>query len=703
MTSFPSDPSSKVSGKMAITVMNECQDIKHVLILKDEHSKRTIVLKSATYSIGREPQRSNSIVIDSPVISRHHATLLRLTIPGTPNYHFRLIDGNLQGKRSRNGITVNGDHCFSHNLQHGDEICFGGVVKAKYYATANEADLNFLNHQDSEDISDFLSKLDDPFTTLISSDSNPKNETNIALERLASFPELLSSPIIEIDLNGTITYLNPAALEWFPDIQETKLQHPILASMVSSVQNGKETHFVRELKIGNRFFELSIYYITTSETIRCYIVDITDRKLAEELIQKANDRLETRVKERTAELASINESLKAEISERKRAEDALKSSIATNRALLNAIPDLMFRISSEGYLVNYKGTKEKEHLKLEKNLKLDGSFLGKHVSEAFPTEIVSLTLKSLEQALATGEVQIFEWQLSVDNESHNYEVRMIVTEENEVMALIRDITERKRAEEDIHKALEKEKHLNELKSRFVSMTSHEFRTPLTTILSSAQLIERYAHKWDEQKKLNYLQTIQKAAQDMTGLLNDVLLVGKAEAGRLAFNPASLELSQFCQKLVEEIQINSSSHQIIFRSQSQCQTICLDQKIIRHILTNLLSNAIKYSPDSDEVYFDLICDSEKAIFRVEDRGMGIPITEQDRLFNSFYRASNVGSVSGTGLGLTIVKRCVDLHRGEIRLESQVDVGTTFIVTLPNYIPEISSASNSLGVNDELKRV
>ena len=665
-------------------MMNESQNITHFLLVKDQQGKRIVVLKSTTFSIGRESD--NSIVIESPIISRHHATLLRLTIPGTANHKFRIIDGDLQGKRSSNGIRVNGNRCLSHDLQHGDEVSFGDQVKAKYYATANESVLKFLSQEDKGDVSGFLSNLDDPFKTLVSSDIKTQTSTNSTLERLASFPELLSSPIIEIDLIGNITYLNPAALEWFPDIQETKLQHPILTPIISTVQDSKKTHFVVEVKLGNRFFEESIHCITTSDIIRCYIVEITERKVAEELIKKTYDELEIRVQERTAELASINESLKAEIAERKRAEDALQSSIATNRALLNAIPDLMFRISGEGYLVNYKGTKEKEHLKLEKNLKLDRNFLGKHISKVFPTEIVQQTLNGLEQALATGQVQIFEWQLSVDNEPHDYEVRMIVTEKNEVMALIRDITERKRAEEDIRKALEKEKHLNELKSRFVSMTSHEFRTPLTTILSSAQLIERYAHKWDEQKKLKYLQSIQTATQYMTGLLNDVLLVGKAEAGRLEFKPASLEPIQFCQRLVEEIQLNTSSPQIIFRPQSQCQTICLDRKIIRHILTNLLSNAIKYSPDSDEVYFDLICESEKAIFRIEDRGMGIPITEQDQLFDSFYRATNVGSVSGTGLGLAIVKKCVDLHRGTITVESQAEVGTTFIVTLPNIVVE-----------------
>ena len=168
---------------------------------------------------------------------------------------------------------------------------------------------------------------------------------------------------------------------------------------------------------------------------------------------------------------------------------------------------------------------------------------------------------------------------------------------------------------------------------------------------------------------------------MTELLNYVLLLGKAEAGKLEFKPKPLDLEQFCRDLVEEMQLNASSHRIIFQAQNQCPTACLDEKLLRQILSNLLSNSIKYSPESDEVHFDLIGEGGEAIFRIQDRGIGIPKQEQAQLFDSFHRASNVGNISGTGLGLAIVKKAVDLHGGKIAVDSQVGVGTTFTVTLP----------------------
>lgn len=246
----------------------------------------------------------------------------------------------------------------------------------------------------------------------------------------------------------------------------------------------------------------------------------------------------------------------------------------------------------------------------------------------------------------------------------------------------RDITQYKRAEAEIRNALTKEKELNELKSHFVSTTSHEFRTPLATILSSADLLEHYSHKWVEHKKVEHLHRIQTAAESMTKLLDDVLLVSKAEAGKLEFKPDTLDLAKFCCDLAQEMQlIAGTAHTINFGSQSQCINVCLDEKLLRHILTNLLSNAIKYSPQGGTVYFNLVCDQVSAIFSIIDNGIGIPAADRAQLFEFFHRGSNVGTASGTGLGLAIAKKAVDLHGGEITVASEVGVGTTFTVTIP----------------------
>lgn len=250
-----------------------------------------------------------------------------------------------------------------------------------------------------------------------------------------------------------------------------------------------------------------------------------------------------------------------------------------------------------------------------------------------------------------------------------------------VVLVFQDISDRQQAEEDIRNALQKEKELNELKSRFVSMTSHEFRTPLSTILSSAELLEHYSHKWGEERKLNHLQRIQGAVKHMAGLLDDVLLIGKAEAGKLEFKPTPLNLTQFCHELVEEMQLTADTHKINFRTQSQCFNAELDEKLLRHILGNLLSNAIKYSPQGSTVDSELFRQPQAVTFSIRDRGIGIPAVDLAQLFNSFHRGSNVGTISGTGLGLAIVKKAVDLHNGEISVTSEVGSGTTFQVILP----------------------
>ena len=369
--------------------------------------------------------------------------------------------------------------------------------------------------------------------------------------------------------------------------------------------------------------------------------------------------------------------------ERKRADDALRSSMATNKAILDAIPDLILRVDRQGTFVNYKAAKTEILLLPEQQ------FLGKHIYEVFPKEISLPTMNCIERAFATGEMQLLECQIpDRDNKILSYEVRIAVSDTDEVMAIVRDITDRKQAEEDIRRTLEQEKKLNELKSRFVTMASHEFRTPLTTILSSAELLEHYGHKCSPEKQLKYLSQIQSSVMHMTELLNDVLLLGKADAGQLKLNPVRLDLPQFCQKLAAEISMSCQTHQIEFNAHHDCSPIWLDEKTLRHIVNNLLSNAIKYSPNKEKVIFNLSCQAKQAVLKIQDFGIGIPASEIDRLFDSFHRADNVGSIPGTGLGLPIVKRSVDMLGGAIEIDSQIDVGTTVTVTLP-YLQENSS--------------
>ena len=256
------------------------------------------------------------------------------------------------------------------------------------------------------------------------------------------------------------------------------------------------------------------------------------------------------------------------------------------------------------------------------------------------------------------------------------ELEQSLTERKRVLEALRE------AEEEVRKALLKEQELSELKSRFLSTTSHEFRTPLTTVLSSSEMLERYWHKWSEETQLTHLHRIQNAVKQMTQMLHDVLTLSQAEAGKLEFNPEPLDLEQFCSELVEDLQLSDGERHIIdFESECQDVLAILDAKLLRHILTNLLTNALKYSPNGTTVRFSVICQEQEAIFQIQDQGIGIPKEDTKCLFDSFYRATNVGTIQGTGLGLAIVKQCVDIYKGKIAVDSVVGKGTTFTVTLP----------------------
>lgn len=305
------------------------------------------------------------------------------------------------------------------------------------------------------------------------------------------------------------------------------------------------------------------------------------------------------------------------------------------------------------------------------------------------------------EILKNRQVVTNEELLLADGRTFERDYVPIFVEENYCgnLWMYRDITQRKQAEkallvtqEELRQALAKEKELNELKSRFISMTSHEFRTPLSTILSSAELLEHYRHKWTEEKQLSHIQRIQIAVNHMVHLLNDVLIAGKAEAGKLEASRTRLNLEKFCRELVEEIQLSSQNqHEIAFSCQGKCTDCYLDEKLLRQILSNLLSNALKYSPLGSAVTFQLACQEltvdnncsqgeQVVIFQIQDQGIGIPVGERELLFDSFYRATNASHIPGTGLGLTIVKRCVEAHGGQISVNS-TGVGTTFTVTLP----------------------
>jgi PAS domain S-box-containing protein len=258
--------------------------------------------------------------------------------------------------------------------------------------------------------------------------------------------------------------------------------------------------------------------------------------------------------------------------------------------------------------------------------------------------------------------------------------------------MARDITERKQADRKMHQALVRERELRELKSQFISMASHEFGAPLSTIILAAELLEHCSHHLPEVKRLERLKCIQTAAAEMKLMLEDILIIGQAEIGKVQPKPAALDLPTFCQNVVAQMQLHAGNRQTIsFTSNCAENCVYLDEKLLRQVLINLLSNAMKYSPEGGTIQLRVSCQESKVLFQIQDEGIGIPVEDQPRLFESFHRAKNVGKIPGTGLGLAIVKQFVEAMAGEISVESCIGVGTTFKFSLPSTIESFGVGS------------
>jgi len=259
---------------------------------------------------------------------------------------------------------------------------------------------------------------------------------------------------------------------------------------------------------------------------------------------------------------------------------------------------------------------------------------------------------------------------------------LIITpvEKVELQARVEMLFQRRKLSLELKIANDNLQEINEIKTRFISIASHEIRNPLHTISAYAQILQRSSDKLPEEKKQEFYEKIKTYVKKTTDILDDILLLSKGELVKQQLNAVPLNLNEFCLQIVQEIQF-INQNKIIFFSLDKNINACIDEKVLRHVLINLLTNAIKYSPKDSSIELELISNDEEVIFQIKDKGIGITPEDQQHLFESFYRASNVGSIPGTGLGLAIAKQCVDLHGGKIAVKSEVGVGTTFTVTLP----------------------
>ncbi|HTA26454.1 MAG TPA: ATP-binding protein, partial [Bacteroidia bacterium] len=257
---------------------------------------------------------------------------------------------------------------------------------------------------------------------------------------------------------------------------------------------------------------------------------------------------------------------------------------------------------------------------------------------------------------------------------------------DQILMVEQNITRKKKAEEDMKRALEKEKQLNELKSRFVSMASHEFRTPLSTILSSSSLVEKYLDKADsdpasvKENTTRHLKRIKSSVGNLTSILNDFLSLDKLEQGKVDIKPSHIQIDKFSEELIDEIQGTLKRGQKIIYKNNGDTSIYIDKQMLKNILYNLISNASKYSDEGSIIEFASTLDKTGLNLAVTDHGIGIPDNDQIHLFERFFRAKNVTNIQGTGLGLNIVKRYTDLLNGTISFSSSEGKGTTFTIQI-----------------------
>jgi signal transduction histidine kinase len=250
-----------------------------------------------------------------------------------------------------------------------------------------------------------------------------------------------------------------------------------------------------------------------------------------------------------------------------------------------------------------------------------------------------------------------------------------------LVALAIETDHRQKAEGELRLALQREQEVVEMKTNFVNLVSHEFRTPLGVIVSAADILESYFDRLKPEQRTGHLHDIRYSAQQMAGLMEEVLLLGKVESGRMNCRREALDLPDFCERIVDE-QLSATGRKcpLELKLNGVAGAAQGDAGLLRHIFANLVSNAVKYSPADSKVRFYVHRDGDHAMFEIEDHGIGIVPADHEHLFTAFHRGKNVGHTPGTGLGLAIVKRCVALHDGTISFKSAVGQGTTFTVRL-----------------------
>ena len=526
--------------------------------------------------------------------------------------------------------------------------------------------------------------------------------------------ELSVNGILVVDADGSIIKANPASERLFGysagKLIQQKFENRIPNKFKKKHQNNKEVHFsalkangfeedinLFGLKEDGSKFPLEISLTATTmegkQVVIVYITDITTREKIEKKLKYTQSQLQTyslelegKVASRTSELTATveklvasNLSLEDQIEE---TQDAKKSVIAS-KSLSSAIA----KNFPNGFIIVFNANFEMLLIEGE-TVSLLG--LGKKVfEEAIIDDITMFSsaqkVKLKQDILKTIAGEHLGFEIAYKNKYFSVNTIPLVDKNafiSSALFVYSNITEQKKVEQDSQNALKKEQELNELKSRFVAMASHEFRTPLSAIQTSAILIGRQNEPGKEQKREKYVAQIKRNVKQLVVILNDFLSLSKLEEGKVTANKVTFDFVVLAKTLIEEVSMTKKiGKNIIISAPDAPVLLHLDPKLVRRILMNLLSNAIKYSPENTDIYIKIEKCKQFISLEVQNQGIGIPEEEQDKLFERFFRAKNVQDIEGTGLGLHIIKQFVNLMNGTIDFKSKTNKGATFLVKLP----------------------
>jgi len=307
--------------------------------------------------------------------------------------------------------------------------------------------------------------------------------------------------------------------------------------------------------------------------------------------------------------------------------------------------------------------------------------------ELFPLFLSISEVKLKDRVIFTGLIRDISAQKETEEKLKRYAAEVEKLNrylesrvEERTLELERAMDALSKSKEELQKSLEKEMELNEMKSKFVTVASHEFRTPLSTILSSATLISRYKGAEDDDKRVKHINRIKSSVENLTEILDDFLSLSKLEEGVIKYSETMVNLVHFCEEMTEEMSsICKEGQKLVYEHYGASDELLLDKQLLRNVVINLLSNAIKFSPENSQIDFKTIINGHLEI-EIKDSGIGIPAKDQKYLFDRFFRASNANNIQGTGLGLHIVKKYVELMNGNINFKSTFGQGTTFMINL-----------------------